>query len=99
MTWLGTGAWHGPTVIDGYQSQPEKEQAVFRFTLGSVALAIYCAFAVSDLDRATRITITMMALYVVFGVVSWLAIRLRPGESTVRLTVTTVVDQGMAITA
>ncbi|GAB2897956.1 hypothetical protein GCM10027093_37390 [Paraburkholderia jirisanensis] len=99
MSWLGTGAWHGTTVIDGYQSQPEKEQAVFRFTLGSVALAIYCVFALTDLDRPARLTIAVMALYVLFGFASWLAIRLQPGKSPLRLIITTLVDQGMAIAA
>lgn len=93
------GAWHGPTVLDGFQSQPEKEQAVFRFTLGGLALLIYCAWVTGNMDRAARITIGMMALYVLFGLLTWVATRARPGISIPRLIVTTIVDQGMAITA
>lgn len=40
-----------------------------------------------------------MALYVLFGFASWLAIRLQPGKSPLRLITTTLVDQGMAIAA
>jgi diguanylate cyclase (GGDEF)-like protein len=99
MGWPGMGVWHGPSVIGVYQTQPEKEQAVFRTTLGSIALLIYFAFSVTHLDRPTRITLVMMALYVLFGALTWLAVHARPATSLVRLTFTTIIDQGMAITA
>ncbi len=99
MAWLRTEVWHGPTVIGGYQRQPELEQAVFRSTLGTVALLIYYGYAAGRIDNPTRITLQMMALYVIFGVVTWISVRCRPALSTVRLTITTTVDQGMAVTA
>lgn len=99
MEWLGTGFWHGPTVIDGYESRPEREQAVFRSTLGSAAFLIYFGYAVGDMDQATRITLQMMALYVAFGLTTWIVVTLRPSLSTTRLTITTIIDQGMAVIA
>jgi diguanylate cyclase (GGDEF)-like protein len=99
MGWLGAGFWHGPTVIGGYQSRPEREQAVFRSTLGSVAFLIYLGYAYGDIDAPTRVTLQMMGLYVAFGWITWIAVGLRPALSTPRLTVTTIVDQGMAVVA
>jgi diguanylate cyclase (GGDEF)-like protein len=99
MEWLGTGFWHGPTVIGGYESRPEREQAIFRSTLGSAALLIYFGYAVGDMDEATRVTLQMMALYVAFGLTTWIAVTLRPSLSTTRLTITTIIDQGMAVIA
>ncbi|MEI7297968.1 GGDEF domain-containing protein [Paraburkholderia tropica] len=99
MRWAGAGDWHGPTVIKSYQNTPEREQAVFRSILGSAALIIYFAYSVGRIDASTRITLEMMALYVGFGFLTWLAVSLRPTLSPVRLTVTTITDQSMAITA
>lgn len=72
---------------------------MFRSTLGSVAFFIYLGFASGAIDGPTRVTLEMMALYVVFGFATWIAVSLRPSLSTERLTVTTVVDQGMAVFA
>jgi diguanylate cyclase (GGDEF)-like protein len=99
MAWLRTEIWHGPTVIGSYQSQPELEQAVFRTTLGALALLIYYGYAAGRIDSPTLITLQMMALYVIFCVVTWISVRCRPALSTIRLTTTTTVDQGMAVTA
>lgn len=99
MGWLGTGSWHGPTVLGRYQSRSEREQAVFRSTLGSIAFLIYLGCALGNIDAATRITLQMMGLYVLFGCLTWIAVSLRPALSAPRLTVTTIVDQGMAVVA
>src|SRR6202012_5237416 len=96
---LKKGIWHGPSVMEVYRVQPEKEQAVFRTTLGSVALLIYSAYGATGSDPSTRITLGMMALYVAFGAITWFAVAVRPRTSIARLTITTIVDQGMAITA
>jgi len=97
--WLGTGFWHGPTVIGKYQSRPEREQAVFRSTLGVVAFLAYWCYAAGDMDRRARITLLIIGLYVVFGWVTLIALSVRPALSMRRLTVTTIVDQGIVIGA
>ncbi|TDY22036.1 diguanylate cyclase (GGDEF)-like protein [Paraburkholderia sp. BL6665CI2N2] len=99
MEWLGTGFWHGPTVIGGYESRPEREQAVFRSTLGSAVFLIYLGYAVGNMDEKTRVTLLMIALYVAFGLATWVAVSLHPSLSTTRLTITTIIDQGMAAVA
>lgn len=99
MGWLGTGFWHGPTVIGKYQSRPEREQAVFRSTLGGAVFLIYCAYAVENMDGPTRITLQIIAFYVIFGWATFIAVNIRPALSTSRLTVTTVVDQGTVVCA
>ncbi|BEU25568.1 GGDEF domain-containing protein [Paraburkholderia caribensis] len=82
-----------------YQHQPEREQAVFRTVLGAVALLIYLICNAADLDEFSLVTLWMMGLYVMFGALTWLILRVQPGTSLRRLTVTTIVDQSMAITA
>jgi diguanylate cyclase len=100
MGWFDKDIWHGPTVIGTYETQPEKEQAVFRVFLGSIALAAYAIFAaLPHLDRAHINTLGIMALYVVYGAITWLAVRVHPQTSVPRLTLTTIADQCMVFTA
>ena len=95
MGWFDKEVWHGPTVIGIYETQPEKEQAVFRTVLGSIALLIYVIVAVPHLDAPHINTIGIMALYVVYGALSWAAVRVHPRTSLPRLTLTTIIDQSM----
>lgn len=99
MGWFDKEVWHGPTVIGIYETQPEKEQAVFRTILGSIALLVYVVFAAPHLDTPHINTIGIMALYVVYGALSWAAVRVHPRTSLPRLTLTTIIDQSMVFTA
>lgn len=99
MGWFDKEVWHGPTVIGIYETQPEKEQAVFRVTLGGLALVVYAIVAAPHLDAAHRNTIGMMALYVAYGAVTWLAMRVHPRTWVPRLILTTIIDQCMVFTA
>lgn len=99
MGWFDKDIWHGPTVIGNYETQPEKEQAVFRTLLGSLALIAYAIFAAPDLDAGHINTIRIMALYVVYGAFTWLAVRIQPQTLVPRLTLTTIIDQCMVFTA
>jgi diguanylate cyclase (GGDEF)-like protein len=99
MGWFDKGVWHGPTVIGIYETQPEKEQAVFRTILGSIALLVYAAFAAPHLDTSRLDTLGIMALYVAYGALTWLSVRIHPRTSFLRLTVTTILDQSLIFTA
>jgi diguanylate cyclase len=99
MGWFDKEVWHGPTVIGAYETQPEKEQAVFRTILGSIALIVYVIVAAPHLDTAHVRTSGVMALYVVYGALSWAAVHVHPRTSLPRLTLTTIIDQSMVFTA
>jgi diguanylate cyclase len=99
MGWFDKEVWHGPTVIGLYETQPEKEQAVFRITLGGIALLVYAIVAAPHLDAPRINTIGIIAIYVVYGALTWLAVRVHPRTSLPRLTLTTIVDQCMVFAA
>lgn len=99
MGWLEMRVWHGPTAIEGYQGRPEREQAIFRSTIGSLVFLVYLGYAAGDIGGPMRITLQMIALYVIFGVLSWVAVSFRPELSITRLTLTTTLDQCIAMLA
>ncbi|RFU48594.1 diguanylate cyclase [Paraburkholderia sp. DHOC27] len=99
MGWFDKDVWHGPTVIGIYETQPEKEQAVFRTILGSLALLAYAIVAVPHLNAARINTMLVMAVYVAYGALTWLTVRVHPRTSLPRLMLTTILDQCLVFTA
>lgn len=92
-------SWRGKALLGGYQDQPEREQAALRIALGAVALLLYVGYTLLHPTTATIATMAMVALYVLFGIASYVVLVIRPGRSVLRLAITTCVDQGMVIAA
>lgn len=91
--------WRGKALLGGYHDQPEKEQAALRIALGAVALVLYIGYTLMHPTATNIATVAMVALYVLFGVLSYVVLLLQPRRSMWRLAVTTCVDQGMVIAA
>lgn len=92
-------SWRGKALFGDYQDQPEKEQATLRIALGAVALLLYVFYALIHPSAAGFATMAMVALYVVFGVASYVLLLVQKRRSVWRLAATTCVDQGMVIAA
>lgn len=94
-------AWRGPEFLGAGQRHPEKEQAVLRISLGTVVLLAYLAVAWIDRLAGVYPTVEMIAVYVTYGLATYIAVSVGPIRSPLRLTVTTVADQAilMAILA
>jgi diguanylate cyclase (GGDEF)-like protein len=72
---------------------PEKEQATLRIVLAVLALLAYAVLAWIDPIPAARGAVRALALYLLFGVVSFLIIARSRQASTLRLALTTILDQ------
>lgn len=90
-------AWRGPEFLGAVQRHPEKEQAVLRVSLGTVVLIAYLVAAWIERSSAVCATTTMVALYVAYGLATYLAIKVGPARSPLRLIVTTVSDQAIVM--
>ncbi|MGF6806633.1 diguanylate cyclase (GGDEF)-like protein [Paraburkholderia sp. Clong3] len=95
----GAQRWHEQTFPGVFRGQPEKEQALLRICLGTVVLIGYIAVAALQRTAAAYDTLGVVFAYVVFGVVTYIAATAATGRPRVRLTVTTIADQALVMTA
>jgi diguanylate cyclase (GGDEF)-like protein len=92
-------SWPGQAVFGAFSENPEKEQAVLRISLGTVVLLAYLAAAFVSHSRNTYETLLAVAIYVTFGAATFMAVTMAPARSHLRLTLTTLTDQALLMTA
>ena len=92
-------SWPGQAVFGAFPKNPEKEQAVLRVVLGSLVLLAYVAAALIYPSKNAYATLAAVALYVAFGVTTYVAVTLMPTRSRVRLTLATLADQAILTVA
>jgi diguanylate cyclase (GGDEF)-like protein len=92
-------SWAGQGVSGAFPKNPEKEQAVLRISLGTVVLLVYLVVTSVSHSRNAYATLVAVAFYVTFGVVSYVAVKVGPARSRLRLTLTTLTDQATLMTA
>ncbi|MFS8981334.1 GGDEF domain-containing protein [Cupriavidus necator] len=94
-----SGRWHGLPLWGGNARQPEREQAVLRVSLAPIVLLAYLAVALLQSTPAAYATSSVLALYLAYGVATYVAVRRKPSPSRIRLGITTVIDQACVILA
>jgi diguanylate cyclase (GGDEF)-like protein len=92
-------SWPGQAVFGAFPKNPEKEQAVLRVTLGTVVLLAYLTVAIVSHSRNAYATLVMVALYVTFGLMTYVAVTVAPARSRLRLTLATLADQTILLGA
>lgn len=90
-------SWPGQGFLGAFPKNPEKEQAVLRISLGGVVFLVYLAVAAVYHTKHLYVTTALVALYVAFGGVTYIATTVAPQRSPLRLTVTTIADQALLI--
>ncbi|CAM2169429.1 GGDEF domain-containing protein [Paraburkholderia sacchari] len=90
-------SWPGQGFLGAFQQNPEKEQAVLRVSLGGVVFLAYLAAALVYRTRHIHETAALVAFYVAYGGVTYIAATVAPGRSPQRLTLTTFADQTLLI--
>jgi diguanylate cyclase (GGDEF)-like protein len=108
-TWIQVGvvgmgeayshSWPGQGVFGAFPKNPEKEQAVLRISLGTVVLLAYLVATLVCHSKDVRETTAVIALYVTFGIATYIAATLATGRSHLRLGIATLADQGIVMTA
>ncbi|MFX1676754.1 GGDEF domain-containing protein [Paraburkholderia sp. A2WS-5] len=89
--------WPGQGFLGAFQKNPEKEQAVLRVSLGGLVFLAYLAAASVYRTKNIYETTALVALYVAYGGVTYIAATVAPGRSRRRLTLTTFADQSLLI--
>ncbi|MBB5404746.1 diguanylate cyclase domain-containing protein [Paraburkholderia youngii] len=92
-------SWREQAMLRVFPKNPEKEQAILRMVFGTVVLLAYLAFTLFCHSTVAYSTMVTVAIYVVFGIVTYVATKVGPARSHLRLTLTTVVDQATVTTA
>lgn len=92
-------SWPGQGVFGAFQKNPEKEQAMLRVSLGAVVLLAYLVVAAVYRPVDARATSEVVALYVMFGVATYIAVTVAPARSVSRLAVATLIDQAALMAA
>jgi diguanylate cyclase len=82
-------SWPAQGVFGAFPKNPEKEQAVLRISLGAVVLLAYLAATVVCQSKDVHATTAVVALYVSFGVATYVATAMAPGRSPVTCAVAT----------
>ena len=90
-------SWPAQGFLGAFPKNPEKEQAVLRISLGGVVLLAYVAAASIYHTKPVYETTALVALYVAFGGLTYVATTLAPERSRLRLTLTTFADQALLI--
>lgn len=90
-------SWPGQGFLGAFQKNPEKEQAVLRVSLGGLVFLAYLAAASVYRTKNIDETTALVALYVAFGGVTYIAATVAPQRSRLRLTITTIADQALLI--
>ncbi|MCG5075199.1 GGDEF domain-containing protein [Paraburkholderia sp. RG36] len=90
-------SWPGQGFLGAFLKTPEKEQAVLRVSLGGVVLLAYLVAASVYRTRSIYETTALVALYVAFGGLTYVAATVAPERSRLRLPLTTISDQALLI--